>query len=380
MKKLLKIVLILLLNMQVVVPAENFENMEELEAYGVQVVAKKDEYNTEDLKEIKKIIDDQRVLLPEAIEIFKAEKAKKRMAGAMTLLYTGIGVFYALVGVASPLINTYFSPYIKNLVAKKIFHAGLQPKKTAINFDDIAGYQEIKRKLKTVIKKLKKQKHTKQYEKMDGILFHGDPGNGKTYFAQALANEAGVDMYCIKATDLVNEQGQVENRVDLLFEQINTLVLKHGPCILFLDEVDFILKNREKGNLTQNEQLLLQAFLNKLDGEIALKGVLVICNTNYYDAIDQALLRPGRIGEDIEFTNPTENEIIELINLYAKKFNINCLDDSTIMYLAKRAVGMSVSKIIKFLTDLNDYSKDNNYVELSQALVITFINESNYIK
>lgn len=329
--------------------------------------------------EIAKIIHAGKHPYDRAIEIYKAEEIQRKIGKGLFWVYSAIGVLYACQNIAAPLINSYFAPYIKKYTMKNIFKNSLIAKNTNIIFKDLRGYKDIEKRCKRIIKRLRKQLETKEYEKMDGVCFFGQPGCGKTVFAQALANEAGIPFYIVKASDLVNEQGQTENRIDLLFNQMLENVTLNGPCILFLDEVDFILKNRKNGNLNSNEQLILQNFLNRLDGEISLKGLLVICNTNDINALDEALLRPGRIGELIEFKAPDKYTIIELIELYSKKSNIIFDNfDISAEYLSNRLFNMNISQIIKFITELSEYSKEIKSPSISQSILENFIEENNY--
>lgn len=339
------------------------------------------DYTQEEKREIVEIIKINKCDLKSALQIYKATKMKDKFGKAYMYVYAGLGIYSACSGIIGPLINTYFSPYIQKYVNQKIFKNGLLPHKTESLFCNIAGYENIKKKCRKIIKKLKQQKQNKEYEKIDGILFYGEAGCGKTVFAQAIANEADIPLYIIKGTDLVNEQGQIEDRIDLLFNQINQFVSLNGPCILFLDEVDFVLKNRKNGNLNHNETLALQSFLNRLDGEIPLKGVLVICNTNEINSLDKALLRPGRIGELIEFSAPDQKVIIELVNLYSKKFKIFFENiESSSLFIANTLIGMNTSQIIKFLQELKETSIELNWNNVTQDNLEKFIDENNYYK
>jgi SpoVK/Ycf46/Vps4 family AAA+-type ATPase len=246
------------------------------------------------------------------------------------------------------IIKKYISPYVDIIVTKQQFKKKIK-KKTGITFGHIAGYEETKMALEPLIQNIKNQKKIKKLEKIDGVLLYGPPGCGKTYFVKALAHEMGVPIVSVLMKDLINEEGLIVNKIDLLFEVLYELTLETGPLILFLDEIDFLIGNRSNQNIEQNCKLVLQNFLDKLDGEKKLKGICIVGCTNYRENIDVALLRPGRLGINIEINRPTLKDIISIITLYGKKYNIVFANEEEIFTLANTFVGLTVSEIIKKL-------------------------------
>lgn len=301
--------------------------------------------------------------LEQATAQYKIDKTNKesiknilKLAAPLKFLFTAI-FLSNIYSLAKPFIE----PFIQKHLGKFIFKNSIQPEKTNITFKNIAGYEAIKKRLKIIIKKIKNQKKENILEKIDGLLFYGEPGCGKTLMAQAIANEANVDFFNIKASDLINEEGVIGDRMKLLFEKIRAYVKSHGHCVLLIDEIDFLIANRNNGKLDNNEKIVLQDLLSLLDGTKALKGVLIIGNTNYKESIDIALLRNGRLGNHIEFTLPNINDIKKICLLQLKALNLEIDADFSIDIFSQKLLGHNVSRIIQTLTNIKDFIIENKY-------------------
>jgi len=256
---------------------------------------------------------------------------------------------FIMASFVTPLIELHVKPFMQKILIKKEFKEKLNRKKSNINFNSIIGYESVKKILKPVIANLKNQKKFKKLEKIDGLLFHGPPGCGKTYFVNALANEIDIPIISVLIKDLIQEGGFITNKIDLLFEVLVNYSSHYGPVILFLDEIDFLISNREdQTEINPNAKLVLQNLLNKLDGDKELKGILVVACTNYIDKIDPALLRAGRMGDVIEIKKPSIEDIIEFIKVKSKKRSI-VFSDEKILELANSLLGSSVTDVIKKL-------------------------------
>jgi SpoVK/Ycf46/Vps4 family AAA+-type ATPase len=258
-----------------------------------------------------------------------------------------MGNFVAM-NIIGPLVTKYFYPYINTILTKRAFKKKIKIKKNFINFSNIAGYESVKIILQPIIENIKNQKKLKKLEKIDGILFYGEPGCGKTYFVKALASQMDIPVVSIFMKDLIDESGLVTDKIDILFESLKEITDEgREPVILFLDEIDFLIANRNNEKIEQNIKLILQNFLDKLDGSEELKGICVIGCTNYKEKLDPAVLRSGRIGTLIEINKPIREDIIALITMYSKKFKIDLFDEKEIERLADSFIGLSVSDIIK---------------------------------
>ena len=294
------------------------------------------------------------------------------LAGPLKLIGASI-----IIGNTYSLFKPLFEPFVHKYLKKFIFKNSIQPEVTSVTFNNIAGYGTIKKQLNIIIKKLQKMKKQRKLEKIDGLLFYGDPGCGKTFFAQALANEANVAFFNIKASDLINEEGLIGDRIQLLFEKIRFYTEDYGPCILLIDEIDFLITNRNNGKLDNNEKIILQDFLSSLDGTKILNGVLVIGSTNYKNSIDIALLRNGRLGNHIEFSLPTLNDIKEIVITISKKMNLSINHSFSIDIFCEELLGKNITSIIQSLENIKDFMIENKYeLQLTDKLINEFKKEN----
>ncbi len=174
-----------------------------------------------------------------------------------------------------------------------------------VTFDDVAGADEAKEELVEIIEFLKDpRKFTRLGGRIPkGVLLMGPPGTGKTLLARAIAGEAGVPFFSISGSDFVEMfVGVGASRVRDLFEQGK----KHAPCIIFIDEIDAVGRQRGAGmggGHDEREQTLNQ-LLVEMDGFESNDGVILVAATNRPDVLDPALLRPGRFDRRIVVGNP----------------------------------------------------------------------------
>lgn len=148
-----------------------------------------------------------------------------------------------------------------------------------------------------------------------GILFSGPSGTGKTHLARGLANRANASFYNIGGPTIVDQfVGQTERRLREIFDHANT----NGPAILFFDEIDSLYTQRGDRNHEATNRLVGQ-FLSLLDGFVPYERVLIIATTNLPGALDDALLRPGRLGHKLTFTMPTESDRVLILEASSRK-------------------------------------------------------------
>ncbi len=174
-----------------------------------------------------------------------------------------------------------------------------------ITFKDVAGVEEAKEELVEIIDFLKDpKKFTRLGGRIPkGVLLVGPPGTGKTLLARAIAGEAGVPFFSISGSDFVEMfVGVGASRVRDLFEQGK----KHAPCIIFIDEIDAVGRQRGAGlggGHDEREQTLNQ-LLVEMDGFESNEGVILVAATNRPDVLDPALLRPGRFDRRVVVNKP----------------------------------------------------------------------------
>ena len=216
--------------------------------------------------------------------------------------------------------------------------------KTGVKFDDVVGMDKLKRDMVQVMEIMKKPaEYAKRGIRMPkGILLEGEPGNGKTLFAKALAGEAKVNFIPAKATDFESMFMAIGPlKVKLLFKKAR----RRAPCIVFIDEFDGIgtIRNYSGSAIETENTRIVTALLNELDGFEASNGVLVIAATNSIKALDPALIRPGRFDAKLTVPYPNEAARRQLVEMYTrgKQPAAECSPET----LAKLFNGYSCAKI-----------------------------------
>lgn len=197
-------------------------------------------------------------------------------------------------------------------------------KKTNVKFEDIAGMDDLKKEMLKAVEILKspKEYEEKGIRQIKGIILEGNPGNGKTLFAKALAGETDVKFIATKGADFQSAMMSMGARkIKMLFKKAR----KNKPCIIFIDEFDGIGERRNYAGtgVDKENNRIITAMLNEMDGFNSEDGILVIAATNSYSSLDPALIRPGRFDLKYNISNPDYNTRIKLIELYTKKKVLN---------------------------------------------------------
>lgn len=189
-----------------------------------------------------------------------------------------------------------------------------------VTFADVAGCDEAKEEVTEVVDFLK---DTDKFQKLGGriprgLLLVGPPGTGKTLLAKAIAGEAKVPFFTISGSDFVEMfVGVGASRVRDMFENAK----KNSPCIIFIDEIDAVGRQRGAGlggGNDEREQTLNQ-MLVEMDGFETNQGVIVIAATNRPDVLDPALLRPGRFDRQVYVTLPDIKGREQILNVHMRK-------------------------------------------------------------
>ncbi len=192
-----------------------------------------------------------------------------------------------------------------------------------VTFDDVAGQAEAKYELQEVVEFLKHPEHfTKVGAKIPrGVLLVGPPGTGKTLLAKAVAGESGVSFFHTSGSDFVEMfVGMGAARVRDLFDTAR----RHNPCILFIDELDAVGRNRGSGlggGNDEREQTLNQ-ILVEMDGFDSGSSVIVMAATNRPDVLDPALLRPGRFDRQVTVDLPDIDERVAILRIHCKPLKL----------------------------------------------------------
>ena len=219
-----------------------------------------------------------------------------------------------------------------------------------VRFNDVAGAEEEKQELQEIVDFLK---HPKKYTDIGariprGVLLVGPPGTGKTLFAKAVAGEANVPFFSISGSDFVEMfVGVGASRVRDLFEQAQ----KNMPCIIFIDEIDAVGRQRGAGlggGNDEREQTLNQ-LLVQMDGFEASSSIIVMAATNRADILDPALMRPGRFDRQIYVNVPDVKGREEIFKVHAR--NKPLAADINFKSLARLTAGFTGADIENILNE-----------------------------
>ncbi len=216
----------------------------------------------------------------------------------------------------------------------------LDENSNVVTFADVAGCDEAKEEVKEVVDFLK---DPQRFQKLGGriprgLLLVGPPGTGKTLLAKSIAGEAKVPFFSISGSDFVEMfVGVGASRVRDMFENAK----KNAPCIIFIDEIDAVGRQRGAGlggGNDEREQTLNQ-MLVEMDGFETNLGVIVVAATNRPDILDSALLRPGRFDRQVYVTLPDIRGREQILNVHMRKVPIG--QDVNPNIIARGTPGMS---------------------------------------
>ncbi len=221
---------------------------------------------------------------------------------------------------------------------------------TQVTFTDVAGVEGAKLELTEVVDFLKSpDRFTAVGAKIPkGVLLVGPPGTGKTLLAKAVAGEAGVPFFSISGSEFVEMfVGVGASRVRDLFEQAK----KNAPCIVFIDEIDAVGRQRGAGmggGNDEREQTLNQ-LLTEMDGFEGNSGIIIVAATNRPDVLDSALMRPGRFDRQVTVDRPDYAGRLQILNVHAKDKTLS--KDVDLDKVARRTPGFTGADLANLLNE-----------------------------
>ena len=223
-------------------------------------------------------------------------------------------------------------------------------KQTGVTFKDVAGEDEAKESLQEVVDFLHNPKrYTEIGAKLPkGALLVGPPGTGKTLLAKAVAGEANVPFFSLAGSSFVEMfVGVGASRVRDLFEEGK----KHAPCIIFIDEIDAVARQRGTGmggGHDEREQTLNQ-LLVEMDGFGVNEGIIVMAATNRVDILDPAILRPGRFDRKVAVGRPDIKGREEILRVHAKDKPLG--EDVDLAQIAQTTAGFTGADLENLLNE-----------------------------
>ncbi|TGZ68614.1 hypothetical protein CRM22_004175 [Opisthorchis felineus] len=308
----------------------------------------KDQKPDDKLSDLKEILKDHPPTIQlQLVEAYRrgfqssTEKDKKsRMLEALTGNFGKIVIFGVLC-------------YYLFQSSNRIFGSGVFPKmldpsiasfaeNADINFNDVQGCDEVKKELQDVVEFLRNpEKFNRLGAKLPkGVLLVGPPGVGKTLLAKAVSGEAQVPFLYVSGSSFEEVfVGMGASRVRQLF----TAAKQHSPCLIFIDEIDSVGRNRTSSPHHPYANQTINQLLAEMDGFQSTEGIIVLGATNQSEDLDKALLRPGRFDVQIHVSPPTFEGRVALLKLYLHK--IKTAPDLDIVKLAHGTVGYTGADI-----------------------------------
>lgn len=224
----------------------------------------------------------------------------------------------------------------------RITYPAIAPK---LNFSKLVGMNDLKARLLKAGQEVIAKRGAR-----NGIMLTGEPGNGKTVMAEALAGELKLPFVSVSFGEINSKWvGETTSRAMKVFDD----AIAQSPCVLFIDEADAVLIDRETAHNADSESVKLVNSLLKRITDVRSQGVVLVAATNYIDRIDKAAIREGRFDYKIEVTAPDEEARVFLLKSALSKYAAK-VTESGMERAAKRWEGFSVSRLRAIGTEAVD--------------------------
>ena len=246
----------------------------------------------------------------------------------------------------------------------------------SVRWSDIGGLEKVKKQLKEVIEWPIVYPSLYEYmgnEPPSGVLLSGPPGTGKTLLVKAIANDSSMNFISIKGSQIFSKWiGESERIIEEIFKKARMT----SPCIVFFDEIDTIFPKRSTSRSSNSSERLVTTLLTEMDGLEEINGVIVIGATNRPDAIDPAILRPGRFDHTIKLILPNKSERKAIFEVHIK--NKPMANNIDIEEITKKTDGFSGADIrgvvrlastyatSRFIAEVNTDSASNSDKEIKK--------------
>jgi cell division protease FtsH len=225
----------------------------------------------------------------------------------------------------------------------------VDPEKLTVTFKDVAGVDEAKDEVSEIVDFLKDPGRFGSIGGRipRGILLIGPPGTGKTLLARSMAGEAGVPFISASGSDFVEMYAGVgAARVRRLFRDAR----RHKSCIIFIDELDAVGRNRGGNSLSHEErEQTLNQLLVEMDGFTQTDSIIVVAATNRQDILDPALLRPGRFDRQVVVGNPDIKGREQILRVHARKVTLE--PDVEMRSIARGTPGFSGADLANLVNE-----------------------------
>ena len=272
------------------------------------------------------------------IQVSRQEPSRAGSYGAMA---AGL-IFFGFAGLALFRVVTGRVPTLEK--ARTI-----DPQQVTVTFADVAGVDEAKDEVSEIVEFLKEPERFASIGGRipRGILLVGPPGTGKTLLARSMAGEAGVPFISTSGSDFVEMYAGVgASRVRKLFKEAR----RHKSCIIFIDELDAVGRNRGGNSLSHEErEQTLNQLLVEMDGFSQNDSIIVVAATNRADILDSALLRPGRFDRQVTVGNPDLKGREQILRVHTRKVALQ--PDVDLRAIARGTPGFSGADLANLVNE-----------------------------
>jgi cell division protease FtsH len=225
----------------------------------------------------------------------------------------------------------------------------VDPEQISVTFKDVAGVDEAKDEVAEIVEFLRNPARFASIggRLPRGILLVGPPGTGKTLLARSMAGEAGVPFLAASGSDFVEMYAGIgAARVRKLFKEAR----RRRPCIVFIDELDAVGRNRGGHSLSHEErEQTLNQLLVEMDGFVQGEGIVVVAATNRADILDQALLRPGRFDRQVTVGHPDLAGREQILQVHARRLALDA--DVDLRAVARGTPGLSGAELANLMNE-----------------------------